>query len=109
MFQRFPITCLLAVVLSASHTNAQPGQPAYWVIESNIHSSDKTTIKVYNLVEQLIAQKEVQRRIDITRKKDRKMLDKFVKTTLKEQQAPVARRSRKSIRANALSAETQRN
>jgi hypothetical protein len=86
MFRRLMVTCLLAGCLSVSQAIAQP---AYWVIESNINSMDKTTIKVYNPLDQLIAEKEIQRRVDISRKKDRRMLNKFVKTALKEQQVPV--------------------
>ena len=96
MFRRFLITCLFAGALTGSRAVAQP---AYWVIESNINSKDKTIVRVYNLVEQLLAEKEIQRHVDITRKKDRKMLNKFVKATLKEQQAPVVRRTKRLVKA----------
>jgi len=69
------VTVMLVLVIAGA--NAQ-NKESYWVVESN--STDKKTIvKIYNTENKLVSEQNVERRIDIRKKKDRRMLNKMVK------------------------------
>lgn len=49
----------------------------YWVVETD--KSKTTIVKIYNSDNQLVNEKKVDRRIDVNKKRERRMLDKFAK------------------------------
>ena len=52
---------------------------AYWVVETNSASNDKSIVRIYGKENQLIGETTVDRNIDITRRKERKKLDQLVR------------------------------
>jgi hypothetical protein len=73
-------------------------QQAYWVVESNVRARDKATVKVYDLGNQLIAEREINGSVDIRRKRDKRMLNRIMRESVKEHERLVARKARKATR-----------
>jgi len=68
------ITAALMVTLVVA--KAQNTQ-SYWVVETEKEKG--SIVKIYNSENQLISESKVARRIDVNKKKERKMLNKLVK------------------------------
>ena len=49
----------------------------YWVVETD--KTNNSIVRIYNTEHQLVSESKAGRRIDITKKKERRMLDKLVK------------------------------
>lgn len=77
-------------VQAQQKTNLQTPINGFWVIESNIHSPQKQTIKFYNQEQQLLYQENYDRKVLKCSKKDvRRMLDSSLVTVLKYSINPV--------------------
>ena len=61
---------LMAAIVVAKAQN-------YWVVESN--GTQNSIVKIYNADHQLVNEKKLDRRIDINKKRERRLLDKFAK------------------------------
>ena len=85
-------TLVLAAVLFSTCAYCQD---AYWVIETNPASQGKTLIKVYDLSNTLIAEREVSRRVTLASKRDKRMLNRFAEKSFGERNNVVARKSKR--------------
>lgn len=73
-----------SAVQAQQKTNLQTPVNGFWVIESNIHSPQKQTIKFYNQEQQLLYQENYDHKVLKCSKKDvRRMLDSSLVTVLK--------------------------
>jgi hypothetical protein len=63
----------IGLVLSVAAAYSQN----YWVVETD--SARRSVVKIYNSENKLVSETAVTRRIDINKKKERKMLNKMLK------------------------------
>lgn len=68
----------VALVAAVVVANAQEGKN-YWVVEND--SSGRSLVRIYDGDNRLVSTSNVNRRINILKKKERKMLNKMVKQT----------------------------
>lgn len=68
-------TALLTLIMLSAGAQSKTN---YWVVESNT-TSKGSIVKIYDINNNLIKEQAVARRIDITKKKERKMLNKLTK------------------------------
>jgi len=100
MNTRLFLLLLVGVAVQVTGVNAQRG---YWVIESNVNSRNYTIVRVYDLSNQLIKETLLNKKVDIARGRDRRMLDRMLKITMKDHEAVMARRSRKNLKGSVPS------
>lgn len=56
-----------------------PGSKLYWVIETNIVKRDISYLKFYDERDQMVHEIKIENRIDITRRRDKRMLVNLLK------------------------------
>ncbi|MEJ0034025.1 MAG: hypothetical protein WDO15_28500 [Bacteroidota bacterium] len=71
--KKIVITAALMVAMIAANAQAKRN---YWVVETIAPGT--SIVKIYDLNNQLVSEKNAGRRIDITKKKERKMLNKML-------------------------------
>jgi hypothetical protein len=70
-------------MICTTHVRAQH---AYWVTESNRAVKDNTLVKIYDHHDSLIAQHELKRHVSIQRSKDVRLLNRLVRSAVRDQQ-----------------------
>lgn len=62
-------------------------QQAFWVVESNLNKKDFTIVRVYSPNHQLLHEEVLNFKVDISSKKDQRMLNKKVEFAMKRYSA----------------------
>jgi len=76
---RFMITKMLTAAILVTMINVANAQDAknYWVVETS--PAGKSIVRIYDINNKLVKESNVARRIDINKKRERKMLNKMLK------------------------------
>lgn len=89
---------LLLFIGSMLGTIPATAQKGYWVVESNINTRNFSIVRIYDMNNQLVKETNLHRSLDITRSRDRRMLDRMLKISFKDHEAIMARKSRKTMK-----------
>lgn len=94
MNSRLFLLLLIGAMMGVTHADAQKG---YWVVESNVNARNYTIVRMYDLNNQLIRETALHRKVEITRGRDRRMLDRMLKISFKDHEALMTRKSGRTV------------
>lgn len=57
---------------------------AYWVVEGNNTTNDKSIVRIYDEANQLLSETTLDRNVDISKRRERKKLDQLVAATRRD-------------------------
>ncbi|HZY83037.1 MAG TPA: hypothetical protein VFE50_26140 [Cyclobacteriaceae bacterium] len=74
--RKLAITVTLLVVCAGAYAQEKAN---YWVVETNKENPGKTVVRIYDAENNLVDESNVDRKIDIKSKKERKMLNRMAR------------------------------
>jgi hypothetical protein len=78
---RIYMKSLAMVVVFVATVAAAKGQSKYWVVETNSHQKDRSIVRIYDANHNLISEASIDRAINLSNRRDRKMLNRMAAET----------------------------
>jgi len=92
--RKLAITITLLVVCAGAHAQEKTN---YWVVEMNSRNPGKTLVRIYDTENNLVEESNVDRKIDIGSRKERKMLNRMARKSRLSSTAVAYSKKKKTV------------